>query len=77
MAYLMRVVVDTQWLVVSPTITAVSIPASLILCSRSVPMKAELTFLTITGSDDSGFTSSLTSWPGLDGWSGDPGKTEA
>ena len=46
----MRVVADTQWSVVSPTIATVSTPSARSRSSRSVPMNALFTLLVSTGS---------------------------
>ena len=60
----MRAVVDTQWLVVSPTMTRASMPRSRRCASKSVPMKALFTCFRKTGSQESGRASGLISTPG-------------
>ena len=63
----MRVVADTQWSVVRPTIATLSTPSARSRCSRSVPMNALFALLVSTGSPSrgraSGFTCTL-SLPG-------------
>lgn len=59
----MRVVVDTQCGVVRPTMTNELHPISRSCCSKSVPMKALLTFFWINGSPARGCSASLIALP--------------